>query len=129
MAAIITTLSNRASVYGIMKRLINISLIVVVVLVSARCPYSQTRPRRVTQPSNTLAETAETSRSRTVERPIDTRETSEIRETPVERPPKQHHNWMRILGTAAVIGVSVGAGAAGGGCTPSRDVFRGRPRL
>jgi len=100
-----------------MKRLINISLIVVVVLVSATCPFAQTRPRRVTQTSNTLAET---SRSRTVERPVETRE------TPVERPPK-HHNWMRILGTAAMIGASVAAGAAGGSCTPSRDVFRGRP--
>src|SRR5881394_2871877 len=103
-----------------MKRLINIILIVVVVLVSATCPYAQTRPRRVTQPSNTLAEN---SRSRTVERPI---ETTETRETPVERPPK-HHNWMRILGTAAAIGVAVGSGS--GGCTPSRDVIRSRPRL
>jgi hypothetical protein len=101
-----------------MKRLINITLIVVVVLVSATCPYAQTRPRRVTQPSNTLAENT---RNRTVERPIETRE------TPVERPPK-HHNWKRILGTAAIIGVSVAAGAAGGGCTPSRDVIRSGPR-
>jgi hypothetical protein len=104
-----------------MKRLINITLIFVVVLVSATCPYAQTRPRRVTQPSNTLAET---SRSRTVERPV---ETNETRATPVERPPK-HHNWKRILGTAAIIGVSVAAGAAGGGCTPSRDVIRSGPR-
>src|ERR1051325_9460726 len=98
-----------------MKRLVNITLIVVVILVSATCPYAQTRPRRVTQPSNTLAET---SRSRTVERPV------EARETPVERPPK-HHNWMRILGTAAMIGAAAGAG---GSCTPSRDVIRTRPR-
>src|SRR5436190_18876907 len=100
-----------------MKRLINIILIVVVIVISATCPYSQTRPRRVTQPGNTLAEN---SRSRTVERPIETRETRETRETPVERPPK-HHNWMRILGTAAMIGAAAAA-AGGGGCTPSRDV-------
>jgi hypothetical protein len=99
-----------------MKRLINITLIVVVIVISATSPYSQTRPRRVNQPSNTLAEN---SRSRTVERPIETRE------TPVERPPK-HHNWMRILGTAAMIGAAAAAG--GGGCTPSRDVIRTRPR-
>src|ERR1044072_6315369 len=98
-----------------MKRLINISLVVVVVLVSATCPYAQTRPRRVTQTGNTLAETT---RSRTVERPLETRE------PPVERQPK-HHNWMRILGTAAIIGASVAAGGRGS-CTPSRDVFRGR---
>ena len=67
---------------------------------------------------------AENTRSRTVERPI---ETAETRETPVERPPK-HHNWKRILGTAAIIGVSVAAGAAGGACTPSRDVIRSGPR-
>jgi hypothetical protein len=101
-----------------MKRLINISLVVVVILVSATCPYSQTRPRRVTQPGNTLAEN---SRSRTVERPIETRE------TPVERPQK-HHNWMRILGTAAIIGAGIAARGAGGSCTPSRDVFRTGPR-
>ena len=97
-----------------MKRLINITLIVVVVLISATCPYAQTRPRRVTQPSNTLADS---SRNRTVERPVETRE------TPVERPPK-HHNWMRILGTAAMIGAAA-ATRGGGSCTPSRDVLRG----
>ena len=101
-----------------MKRLININLMVVVVLVSATCPYAQTRPRRVTPTSNTLAET---SRSRTVERPIETSE------TPVERPPQKHHNWMRILGTAAMIGAAAASRGGGGGCTPSRDVFRGRP--
>src|ERR1043166_371633 len=108
------TLSDRASNCGIMKRLVNITLIVVVILISATCPDAQTRPRRVTQPDNTLAENT---RSRTIERPIETRE------TPVERPPK-HHNWMRILGAAVAVGASTG-----GGCTPSRDVFRGRPRL
>jgi hypothetical protein len=97
-----------------MKRLTNIILVVVVVLVSATCPYSQTRPRRVAPPGNTLAETT---RSRTVEQPLETRE------TPIERPQK-HHNWVRILGTAAIIGASVAAGG-GGSCTPSRDVFRG----
>src|SRR5215831_4556377 len=103
-----------------MKRLINITLIAVVVLVSATCPYAQTRPRRVTQPSNTLAET---SRSRTVEAPVEQREAPvEQREAPVERPQK-HHNWGRIIGTAAIIGVSVAAGSAGGSCTPSRGVF------
>jgi hypothetical protein len=123
VAAILQLSPDRASAYGIMKRLTNIILIVVVVLVSATCPYAQTRPRRVTPPSNTLAE--ETSRNRTVERPI---ETSDTRETPVERRPAKHHNWKRILGTAAIIGVSVAAGAAGGACTPSRDVIRTGPR-
>src|SRR5215471_21059749 len=101
-----------------MKRLINITLIVVVVLISATCPRSQTRPRRVTQPGNTLAES---SRSRTVERPIETRE------TPIERTPT-HHNWKRILVTAAIIGGSVAAGSVGGSCTPSREVIRTGPR-
>ncbi|HYW69846.1 MAG TPA: hypothetical protein VE961_02355 [Pyrinomonadaceae bacterium] len=104
-----------------MKRLIDITLIVVVVLFSATCPYSQTRPRRVTQPNNTLAET---SRSRTVEAPVEQREAPiEQREAPVERPQK-HHNWGRILGTAAIIGVSAATASAHGGmCTPSRGVL------
>ncbi|HXI24670.1 MAG TPA: hypothetical protein VNG71_12465 [Pyrinomonadaceae bacterium] len=96
-----------------MKRLFTAALLVVVVMLAATCPYSQTRPRRVTQPNNT---TAETSRNRTAETPVE-----RTTERPVERP--RNRNWMRILGTA----VSIGAG--GGGCTPSRDVFRRRPRL
>src|ERR1043166_8566514 len=109
-----TTLSDRASYCGIMKRLVNITLIVVVILISATCPYAQTRPRRVSQSNNTLAEPPQ---RRADKSPVETRE------TPVERPPK-HHNWMRILGAAVAVGASTG-----GGCTPSRDVFRGRPLL
>ena len=88
-----------------MKRLITVTLFVVLMLFATTCPFSQTRPRRVTQSNAARAETRN----------------PETTERPVERP--RNRNWMRILGTAAMIGV------AGGSCTPSRDVFRRRPRL
>src|SRR5438105_15438067 len=96
-----------------MKRLFTVTFLVVVFMLAATCPYSQTRPRRVMQPNNTPVET---SRNRNAETPVEP--SSERR---IERP--RNRNWTRILGTA----VSIGAG--GGGCTPSRDVFRRRPRL
>jgi hypothetical protein len=61
----------------------------------------ETRPRRVGTASGTRTE-----------RPI---------ERPIERP--RNRSWTRILGTMISIG------AEGGGCTPSRDTIRRRPRL
>jgi len=61
----------------------------------------ETRPRRV----NPAPESS-------TERPI---------ERPIEHP--RNRSWTRILGTA----ISIGADR--GGCTPSRDIIRRRPRL
>src|SRR5262245_48185222 len=61
----------------------------------------ETRPRRVGTATQTRTE-----------RPI---------ERPTERP--RSRSWTRILGTMISIG------AEGGGCTPSRDNIRRRPRL
>jgi hypothetical protein len=81
---------------------------------------SQTRPRRVTQPANTLASTSEVpaqQRPRTTERAPAVREGS-----------RRESRWPGILLNT---GLSIGAGRIGHGssCSPSRGVLLGGPRI
>src|SRR5437870_8667176 len=83
-----------------MKRTIIASLVLVLILLTATPLLSQTRPRRV---------------GRTTDAPV---------EEPIARP--RDRSWTRVLlGT----GISIGESRGRRSCTPSRDIFRPRPRL
>jgi len=84
-----------------MKKATRILVIVVTSALSVSTLQSQTRPRRVGPVPNSRAE--------------------QSNERPIQRP--RNRSWTRILGAAISIG------AASGGCTPSRDIIRRRPRL
>ncbi|HYV25714.1 MAG TPA: hypothetical protein VE969_10810 [Pyrinomonadaceae bacterium] len=84
-----------------MRKVTSILVLVVTSAIGLPTLCAQTRPRRVGRAPGARNE-----------RPV---------ERPVERP--RNRSWTRILGTA----ISIGAG--GGGCTPSRDIIRRRPRL
>lgn len=85
---------------------------------------SQTRPRRVSQPTNTNTSSVSNSEARAQERP---RATSE--RTPATREgARRASRWPGILlGT----GIAIGAGRIGHGssCSPSRGVLLGGPRF
>ncbi len=82
-----------------MKRTATASFLLVLILLTGATLQSQTRPRRVGRTPNAPKE-------ETVERP-------------------RERSWMRVLlGT----GISIGE-SRGRSCTPSRDIFRPRPRL
>src|SRR5437870_12589235 len=82
-----------------MKRTTIASLLLLLIFLTATSLQSQTRPRRVGPAVNP---------------PV---------EEPISRP--RERNWMRdVLRTSAASGLSRGRS-----CTPSRDIFRSRPRL
>jgi hypothetical protein len=105
-----------------MRKISISALLFPVLLACAVSAGSQTRPRRVTQPTNTSL--VPSSEARAQERPRATTE-----RTPAGREgARRESRWPAILLST---GLSIGASRIGhgGSCSPSRGVFLGGPRF